>query len=447
MKNNNTRRDFFRTALAGGALAKIGAMNGYAQGATDYKALVCVFLLGGNDGNNVIVPQQQAAYNAYKSIRLGLALPDNSAKLLPVTDASSGLPYALSDGLAGVHPLWAQNKLAVVANVGMLVKPTTRAQYLANSVPLPTNLFSHSDQTSQMQSGVPSTGGGTGWAGRIADQAAPMNGAASFPAGFSISGPALFTTGNIVQSASLYPGFDLDLYGMNFWPATASAARKTALQELLTFDSGMALVQAANKVRQDASALNAMLKDTSGTPPLPTVFPGTQIGQQLQQVANIIRLRNSTGMKRQVFFCALGGFDTHGSQGWQHWDLLLQLGAAMGAFYQATTDMGIADKVTSFTLSEFGRSLQPSGSGSDHGWGNHQMVMGGAVQGGKVYGQFPTMALGGPDDSGNRGVWIPSTSTDQFGATLGSWFGLTPAQIAAVFPNLANFSQQNLGFV
>jgi uncharacterized protein (DUF1501 family) len=447
MKNNNTRRDFFRTALAGGALANIGAMNAFAQSATDYKALVCVYLFGGNDGNNVIVPQTQANYNAYKAIRLGLALPDTSAKLLPVTDAATGLPYALSDGLVGVHPLWAQNKLAVVANVGMLVKPTTRAQYLANSVPLPTNLFSHSDQTSQMQSGVPSTGGGTGWAGRIADQAAPMNGAASFPAGFSISGPALFTTGSVVQSASLYPGFDLDLYGMNVWPASATAARKTALQQLLTFDSGMALVQAANKVRQDASALNAMLKDTSGTPPLPTVFPGTQIGQQMQQVANIIRLRNATGMKRQVFFCALGGFDTHGSQGWQHWNLLSQLSAAMGAFYQATVDMGIADKVTAFTLSEFGRSLQPSGSGSDHGWGNHHMVMGGAVQGGRIYGQFPVMALGGPDDSGNRGVWIPGVSTDQFGATLGSWFGLSPAQNAAVFPNLVNFSQQNLGFV
>jgi uncharacterized protein (DUF1501 family) len=422
-------------------------MNAFAQSATDYKALVCVYLFGGNDGNNVIVPQTQANYNAYKAIRLGLALPDTSAKLLPVTDAATGLPYALSDGLVGVHPLWAQNKLAVVANVGMLVKPTTRAQYLANSVPLPTNLFSHSDQTSQMQSGVPSTGGGTGWAGRIADQAAPMNGAASFPAGFSISGPALFTTGSVVQSASLYPGFDLDLYGMNVWPASATAARKTALQQLLTFDSGMALVQAANKVRQDASALNAMLKDTSGTPPLPTVFPGTQIGQQMQQVANIIRLRNATGMKRQVFFCALGGFDTHGAQGWQHWNLLSQLSAAMGAFYQATVDMGIADKVTAFTLSEFGRSLQPSGSGSDHGWGNHHMVMGGAVQGGRIYGQFPVMALGGPDDSGNRGVWIPGVSTDQFGATLGSWFGLTPAQNAAVFPNLVNFSQQNLGFV
>jgi uncharacterized protein (DUF1501 family) len=444
---NQTRRDFFRRALAAGALAKIGSLNAFAQGAPDYKALVCVFLLGGNDGNNVIVPQAQAQYNAYKAIRLGLSLPDTSAKLLPVTDAASAQPYGLNNGFTAIHPLWAQNKLAVVANVGMLVKPTTRAQYLANSVPVPTNLFSHSDQIAEMQSGVPSTSGGTGWAGRIADQAAPLNGAASFPAGFSIAGPALFTTGNIVQSASLYPGFDLDLYGMNPWPASAAQARKTALQELLTFDSGMALIQAANKVRQDASALNAMLKDTAGTPALPTVFPGTQIGQQLQQVANIIRLRNATGMKRQVFFCALGGFDTHSSQGWQQWDLLTQLGNALAAFYQATTDMGIADKVTAFTLSEFGRSLQPSGTGSDHGWGSHHIVMGGAVQGGKIVGQFPVMALGGPDDSGNRGVWIPTTSTDQFGATLGSWFGLSAVQLAGVFPNLTNFSQPNLGFV
>jgi uncharacterized protein (DUF1501 family) len=216
---------------------------------------------------------------------------------------------------------------------------------------------------------------------------------------------------------------------------------------LLTFDSGMALVQAANRVRQDALSLNAMLAAGGSNGTLTTVFPGTSIGRQLRQVARIIQLRGSTGMKRQVFFCALGGFDTHGAQAWMHWDLLTQLGNALGAFYQATVEMGVAGQVTSFTLSEFGRSLQPSGSGSDHGWGNHQLVLGGAVQGGRVYGTFPVFALGGPNDAGNRGVWIPTTSTDQFGATVASWFGVTAAQMGAVFPNLGNFGQANLGFV
>ncbi len=425
----------------------LSAMNAFAQPASDYKAIVCIFLYGGNDGNNLAVPMSQTEYNAYKAIRGTLALPDNSAKLLPVTSVADGLPYGLNDGLKGIHPLWAQGKLGVVANMGNLVKPTTRAEYLGNAVPLPTNLFSHSDQTSQMQSGFPNTGGGTGWAGRVADAANPMNGAATFPASVSMSGPALFCTGGVVQSASLIPNFDLTLYGMDVWPASAAQARKTALQELLTFDSGMALVQAANRVRQDATSLNQMLLDTGLSPALATAFPGTTLGNQLKQVAKLIQLRNTTGMKRQIFFCGLGGFDTHGSQGWSHWDLLTKVGDALAAFYQSTVDLGIADKVTTFTLSEFGRSLQPSGTGSDHGWGNNQIVLGGAVQGGRVYGAFPTFALSGPNDSGNRGVWIPTTSTEQFGATLATWFGVTQAQLPAIFPNLGNFGQSNLGFV
>lgn len=439
--SNYSRRDLLRCSA-------FSAMNAFAQtGASDYKALVCVFLLGGNDGNNMVVPMSQAEFNAYKAIRGNLALPDTSAKLMAVQNSADGAPYGLNDGLKGLLPLWAQGKLAAVANMGNLVRPTTRTEYLANAAPVPTNLFSHSDQTSQTQSGFPNTGGGTGWAGRVADAANPMNGAATFPASISMSGPALFCTGGVVQSASLIPDFDLSLYGMDLWPAAASQARKAALQELLTFDSGMAVVQAANRVRQDALTLNAMLKDAGVSPPLTTPFPGTSIGRQLQQVAKIIQLRGSTGMKRQVFFCALGGFDTHGTQGWTHWNLLTQLGDALTAFYQSTVDLGVANQVTSFSLSEFGRSLQPSGSGSDHGWGNNQVVLGGAVQGGRVYGAFPAFALGGPNDSGNRGVWIPTTSTDQFGATLASWFGLTAAQLPAVFPNLGNFAQANLGFV
>lgn len=434
-----SRRDLFR-------LSAFTAMNALAQPAGDYKALVCLFLFGGNDGNNMVLPLSPAAFNAYKSVRGTLALPDTSAKLLAM-EGADGLPYGMNDGLAGIHPLWAQGKLAAVANMGNLVRPTTRSEYLARSAPVPTNLFSHSDQTSQIQSGFPNSGAGTGWAGRVADAANPQNGGSSFPASVSMAGPALFCAGGIVQSASLVPDFDLSLYGMDFWPSAASQARKAALQELLTFDSGLTLVQAANRVRQDALSLNAMLRDTAASPPLATSFPATTLGRQLRQVAKLIQLRGETGMKRQVFFCGLGGFDTHGSQGWMHWDLLSQVGATMQAFYQSTVDLGVANQVTAFTLSEFGRSLQPSGTGSDHGWGNNQLVMGGAVQGGRLYGSFPQFALGGPDDSGNRGVWIPTTSTDQFGATLASWFGVTSAQLPAVFPNLANFPTANLGFV
>ncbi|MBS1834854.1 MAG: DUF1501 domain-containing protein [Acidobacteria bacterium] len=427
-------------------LATLGAMNAAAQTATDYKALVCVFLFGGCDSNNVLTPQATAEFNAYRAIRGNVALPDNSANILPVS-ALNGTPYGLSSGLEAIHPLWSQRRMAVVANVGMLVQPVTRAQVLAGTAPLPTNLFSHSDQILQMQAGTPNSSAGSGWAGRVADAVASMNNASSFPPAVSMSGQQLFCKGEAVQSASLIPGFDMAPYGMEFWPDEAAAARRQGLQEVLSLDSGVQLIQAANKVRQDALSLSGLLRGLSSAQPFGVQFPQTSIGRQMQQVAQIIQLRQQIGLRRQVFFCSLDGFDTHGSQAWQHWQLLGQLGAAMNAFYRATEELGVADKVTSFTESEFNRTLQPSGSGTDHAWGGHHIVMGGAVKGGDVYGRYPTMALGGPDDAGSRGVWIPSTSLDQYGAAFAKWFGLDAAAIARVFPNLANFASSDIGFM
>ncbi|MDA1275939.1 MAG: DUF1501 domain-containing protein [Verrucomicrobia bacterium] len=444
-KYSITRRHFLESLGATALLSRFGRMNALAQARqTDYKALVCVFLAGGNDGHNTVVPLIQSDFNAYKTARGSIALPDNNGALLPVV-APDGTPFGLNPGLAAVHPLWAQGRLAVLANAGMLVQPVTRPEYLANAVPLPTNLFSHSDQIQQMQSGIPSSSGGTGWGGRAADALQSLNGSSTFPATVSISGPSLFCTGNVVQSASLLPGFNLDVAGMSLWPQTAAAARRTGLQQVLHLDSGLALVQAANKVRKDALDLNALLTGTTAT--INTVFPGTSLGNQLQQVAKVIKLHPTTGMSRQVFLCSLGGFDTHGSQSWQHWSLLKNVSDALAAFYNATEEIGVADRVTSFTLSDFGRSLQPSGSGSDHGWGNHHLIMGGAVQGGAMYGTFPSMALGGPDDSGTRGALIPTTATEQFGATLAKWMGVSDDQLPAVFPNIQNFGTSDLGFL
>ncbi len=437
------RRTLLRLITAGG-LARFSNIGAMAQSNDDYKALVCIFLFGGNDGHNTLIPRSQAAFNAYQRARGSAALPLNEVELLDIT-AVNGTPYALNSGLQAIHPLWVQRKLAVVANAGLLVRPTTRDEYLKGTAPLPAQLFSHSDQVVQMQAGV--TSSGTGWAGRAADAVQPLNQASSFPSSISLSGPQLFSTGKVVQSASLIPDFQMNFAGRGIWPPAASDARMTALQEIFALDNGLAIVQAANKVRRDASSLAELLQAQDAGPALPTVFPSTELGAQLRQVAKIIQLRAQTGMRRQIFFCSLSGFDTHARQNWTHWDLLRQLGEGMAAFYRATEDLGLADRVTTFTESEFGRTLQPSGSGSDHGWGNHFFVMGGAVNGGDLYGTFPDLALGGPDDANSRGVLIPTTSLDQYGATLASWFGVEPAGLDTVFPNLRNFSGPALGFL
>lgn len=431
-----SRRSLLKSLGATAMLTRFGWMNALAQqNPPDYKALVCIFLAGGNDGHNTIVPLTQSEFNAYKAARGSLALPDGNGPLVQVQDQVTGTPFGLNPGLTTLGPLWNSGRLGVLANVGMLVKPVTRQQFLANSVPLPTNLFSHSDQIQQMQAAIPSTSTGTGWGARAADMVSGLNAGSAFPAAISCAGPALFCTGNVVQSASLLPGFDLDPSGMALWPASAATARKTGLQQVLQFDSGLALVQAANKVRKDALDLNALMQ--SGNATITTTFPGGNLSDQLRQVAKLIKLRNTTGMKRQVFFCSLGGFDTHGAQSWQHWDLLTQVGEAMAAFYQCTEqELGVADSVTSFTLSDFGRTLQPSGSGCDHGWGNHHLILGGAVQGGRIHGTFPSMALGGPDDSGSRGALIPSTSVEQFAATMAKWLGVADDDLPTIFDNL-----------
>jgi uncharacterized protein (DUF1501 family) len=467
----NTRRTFLK--MAGFApLARFSAMNAFASGSVDpqYKALVCIFLFGGNDGNNLIVPAPGTSeYNAYKAIRGSLALPDPNVTLQGMTvtpkkyvGPNQTKAYALSDGLKQILPYWASGQLAVVANVGLLVQPTTQAQYQSTitggpAVPLPTNLFSHADQQVQMQAGIPSSSASTGWAGRVVDAVAAQNNGANFPPSVSVSGPALFSKGNIVQSASLIPGFNMQLNGFNTWQPQVGQIRQAQYQSILSFNSGLTMIQAANKVRQDAVNLSALLSSLPPASPFSRPFPATTIGQQLLQVAQIIQLQPRLGLKRQVFFCSLGGFDTHSGQSWQQFDLLRQVADGMLSLYSATQDLGVANQVTTFTESEFGRTLQPSGSGCDHGWGNHHLVLGGSVSGGDLYGNYPEMAIGGPDDclsnsnasTPARGAWLPSTAIDQFAATLGKWFGVdmtNPAVVAQTFPALANFTSRGFPY-
>ena len=448
IKTNLTRRaalKFCAGFAAAGSLAG-RAIAQTASSGSDYKALICVFMSGGNDGHNLLIPQTGPGYAAYKAARGSLALPDGTAKLLPVT-AKDGTPYALNDGLSAIHPLWASGQLAVLANVGVLVQPTTRAQYLANSVPLPSNLFSHSDQVVAMQAGNPYGSGGTGWGGRLADATRSLNGQSHFPSSISMAGNALYTTGAVVPAASLVPGFDLTPDGFSAWPASASAARSAAFQQILTLDSGVSLIQAANQIGQDAVSLNTMLKAANAGAQLKTVFPGTELGKQMRQIAQIINLRAATGMTRQVFFVNMGGFDTHSGQSWQQWDNFKQIAGAMRALYDASVEMGVDQGITQFTLSDFGRTLQPNNTGTDHGWGNHHLILGGAVKGGTVFGTFPSHILGGADDATGRGAMIPTTSIDQYGASLARWFGLDAPSLATAFPNLTHFPVTDLGIM
>jgi len=449
-----SRRNFLQLSASFGVLAGLRQFELAATPAqADYKALVCLFMFGGNDGHNLIVPLNPAQYSAYTTARSGLAIGQN--QLLPVNDPVQG-QFGLHYGIPELQALYNQGKMAVISNVGMLVQPTT-FQNLSNvNFPLPTQLRSHSDQVSQMQTGYPNTGGNSGWGGRSADLMQALNASATFPTSVSLNGSAIFCAGVSTPLASLQPGNYLTQNGLSAYPAAAATAKATAQQQIAAADSGNAIINAANKVMADAIALSPLLQNASGGTPLTTVFPSTQIGNQLKDIARIINLRAQTGVGRQVFFCGLGGFDTHGSQSYTQYDLLQQVSKAVAAFYAATVEMGIADKVTTFTLSDFGRTLQPSGTGTDHGWGNHHLAIGGAVNGGKIYGQFPLMTAYSTigqanstqqDFADNRGTMLPRQGLSQYGATLAKWFGATDPQLDSVFPTLPNFQTRDLGFM
>jgi uncharacterized protein (DUF1501 family) len=449
-KQEVSRRTFLKLGASAGMLAGLGQLNlAEAAQVADYKALVCVFLAGGNDGHNMVIPLAPAEYAAYQSKRPGLVL--SGTELLPITAANGG-QYALSHGLVEMQPLFQQGKLAVVANTGLLYQPTTQQQYQTAAVPLPTQLFSHSDQIVQMQSGVPNSSSSSGWGGRIADQLQTNNATATGPVSVSFNGSALFCAGQSVNGTSLQPGNNLQQNAMNGgWPAAAIAARATGQQQIVALNNSNRLIGAADRIFSDTLQLGGILKNLSANA-LTTPFPTSSLGNQLKDVARFISLRAQTGTGRQVFFVGMGGFDTHSAQRWNHWDLLRQVSQAMSAFYNATVELGVANQVTTFTLSDFGRSLQPSGTGSDHGWGNHQLVLGGAVNGQRIHGKFPLMnqsdsAYDPNAFADSRGVMLPSTSLAQYGATLAKWFGANDAQLDAVFPELPNFALRDVGFM
>ena len=455
--NNNgsvTRRSFVKYAslAATGNLAGLrpfGMLNALADtgaATVGYKALVCLFLFGGNDANNTVVPFDTKGYANYNTVRGPLALAQNT--LLPL----SALPnFALHPSVPEIQALVNSGAASIVSNVGTLLQPLTRAAYLAGGAAhaLPVNLFSHPDQQEEWQNASQSGSTATGWAGRMADAlGGTYNRGASLPMVTSVAGDTLFCNGSATTPVAVSPG--------NLAGATCSetgavcTARNSAAQAMLNLSSGVSLVQADDGITSSAYKYAKVLADAvQSITPLKTVFPAANgLAAQLQQIAQIIQVRSALGVDRQIFFAGIGNFDTHATQLTTQATLLGQISAAMGAFHSATVELGVDKQVTQFTMSDFARTFQPnSNNGSDHGWGSHHFVVGGAVKGGQMFGTYPTLALSGPDDSGSNGRWIPSTASVQYASTLAQWFGVPAAQLATVFPTLSGFKTTDLGFM
>lgn len=450
-----TRRHFLK-AMGGMGAAGLGAwsdLNHIAAAASlgapkaageDYRALVCIFMFGGNDSNNMVVPTSTAEYQQYATGRTTLALA--RASLLPINASNTpGRTFGIHNAMAGLQGLFNQGKAAVMANVGPLLAPTTRAQLQTRSVPLPFDLYSHSDQQAQWQSSISDNSARSGWGGRLGDLLKTANGTNQGSTLISVSGNNLFEVGNTISSFKVSPG---STFGLDFYRADAADPVSKAINGMLSAPTSNLFEGAWNDVITRALENQRVLSSALGSAtPLTTVFPNTGIGSQLQMIAKLIAVRQALGLKRQVFFASLGGFDTHGDeQVGRQAELLGELSGAMAALYNATVELKLPELVTTFTASDFNRTFPSNGKGSDHAWGSHQWVVGGAVRGGAMYGQFPTLVRGGPDDTGGGGLWIPTTSVDQYAATLGSWFGAS-AEINTIFPNLNRFAAANLGFL
>jgi uncharacterized protein (DUF1501 family) len=504
MKDKNlsviTRREFLRkaacaavgTAAMTSAIRDLRFMNAAVaqSNITDYKALVCIFLAGGNDSNNMIMPTATSEYNNYSAIRTPvLAIPQSA--LLPLKQSNGTTDYMDPDGHTfGFHPacpelqqLFQKGKLAVLMNAGTLVMPITRAQYQSGGQ-RPPQLFSHADQVTQWQTSIPDQPALTGWGGRCADLLNSVNPSAGISLSVSLAGANTFEVGNIVSQYAVSTSGAISLNGV-------SGARLAALTNILglpyTNMQSQAYASVAEHSINTGALLNNAITNTAAAGFFTNAFPtkittpnggatfSSGLTSQLKMIARLIEAgkrdagspSNGFGMKRQIFFCQVGGYDLHSGQTsfsnaapnnviiGAHANLLAELSQALSVFQQALEQLNVQDQVTTFTASDFGRTFPSNGQGSDHGWGSHHLIMGGAgnsditkqsVLGGKTYGKFPTLTIGGPDDT-STGRWIPTTAIDQYFATIATWFGVDNTNLGTVFPNIGRFSTPNLGFM
>jgi uncharacterized protein (DUF1501 family) len=459
---NASRRAFLQrgSALAVAGVATPWAVNlaamaeAAAATATDYKAIVCVFMYGGNDYGNTLVPYDSSNYNAYQQLRPSLAYQRASLtstllvpSAVPVDSAGVAREFALAPELAALLPIFNAGKMGVLLNVGTLIQPTSKLQYSNKSVPLPPKLFSHNDQQSVWQSSSPE-GATSGWGGRMGDLFASGNGNATFTC-VNVSGNAVYLAGKQAVQYQITTNGSVPLTGLQS-PLFGSSACSDALRSLVTQSRTHLFENEYNRVSKRSIDADVVLSSalTSG-PEIKTVFPAeNSLGNQLKMVARMIASAPTLGAKRQVFFVSLGGFDNHDGLLTEHPVLLKTVADAMAAFYNATLELGVANQVTTFTASDFGRTLSGNNDGSDHGWGSMHFMLGGAVNGKRFYGTAPIVANNGPDDVG-QGRLLPTTSVDQYAATLGKWLGISDSELLSLLPNLANFSvgSRNLGFV
>lgn len=457
-EHDQSRRAFLKRGAALGlagvatpfvtSLAAIG--EAAAATSTDYKALVCIFLYGGNDYANTLPPYDTTGYNQYQTSRSVLAI-DRAAlaatALSPTTALPNGRQYALAPTMASLMPVFNAGKLAIALNVGTLVQPTTKAQYNAG-IRLPPKLFSHNDQQSYFQASSPE-GAATGWGGRIGDLLQSGNGSSTLTC-INTSGNAVYLTGSSAVQYAVGTGGPIALIN-NSTTLYSSATAMSTLKSMITGTSTNILANEHAKVTKRALDTYTQLNGALAGAPAANfpLFPtGNSLADQLKMVARMISVSAELGAKRQVFFVSLGGFDMHDFLLRDHPTLIGRVADAMKAFYDTTVALGVADKVTTFTASDFGRTLQANDDGSDHGWGSHHFVMGGAVNGQKFYGTAPAIGNGTADDVG-QGRLLPTISVDQYAATLASWFGVTSGQMTTVLPNMGNYNQStwNLGFV
>lgn len=450
------RRRFLHSCAGFGALGLASTFGNLqligtaaAQGATDYKALVCIFLFGGNDSFNLIAPRDPAEHAYYASERRALAISRaalDAAPCLPLS-YSDGRRYGFNPYISPLTELFNQRQLAFIVNIGTLLAPITKAEY-KQQINRPLSLYSHSDQQFQWQSAGFSdrSFAFTGWGGRIADMVASQNTSSSFLTSISVAG------NNALQVGLETSQYNFGVDGLGGIRLPGSNRRREHLAEgirQVALASPHPFAQALGGIRERsfeiADEVNAALDGTSAPQ---TQFPDSSLGRQLSSVARMISIGPTLGLRRQVFFCAEGGWDTHNDQANAHPALLGDLSASMRAFHDATGELGVRDKVTTMSASDFGRTFNANGGdGSDHGWGGIQMVMGGAVRGGDLYGRMPDFTVSGPEDTGRRGTYIPTTAVDEMVSTLALWFGVSPSELTNVVPNIGAFDGADLGFM